>query len=117
MTVPEIAAQLVSLNREGKHAEVYAELYDVECISVENWGGVKTEYVGMEAIGKKAQGWYESVVEMHETRVSEPLVADSSFAVTFFMDVTYKDRGRETMTELAVYTIKDGKIIREEFQA
>jgi len=59
--------------------------------------------------------------EMHETKVSEPLVADKSFAVTFYMDITFKDSpqmpgGRQQLTELAVYHVSDeGKIYKEEF--
>jgi hypothetical protein len=117
MTVQEIANKTVEYNRSGNHDGAYAELYDAGCVSIENWGGERTEYVGMDAIGAKAKGWCESVTEIHEVRVSEPLVSDSSFAVTYFMDITYKDSGRQTMTELAVYTVKDGKIVSEEFKA
>ena len=54
---------------------------------------------------------------MHETTCSEPLVADNSFAVTFFMDITYKEGGRQKMTELAVYTVKTAKLSRKNLKA
>ncbi len=117
MTTQEIAARVTVLNRTGDHEKVYEEFYTPETVSVETWEGKSTEYVGMDAITAKAAEWAANLVEMHEVRVSEPLVADSSFALTFFMDCTYKDRGRTTMTEMAVYTVRDGKIVREEFQA
>lgn len=117
MTTQDIANRLVELNRANDHTQAYAELYSPDIVSVEHWSGTPEEYVGFDAIKKKGEQWEESLVEMHETRASEPLVADSSFAVTFYMDCTFTKEGRQTMTELAVYHVKDGKIVREEFYA
>jgi hypothetical protein len=117
MTTKEIADQLVALNRKNDHATAYATLYAADAVSVENWDGMYAEYKGMEEIQKKMIQWQENVVEMHRVEVSEPLVADQSFAVTYGMDITYKDRGRVEETELAVYKVRNGKIVREEFQA
>jgi len=52
---------------------------------------------------------------MHGVEVSNPLVADNSFACTMKMDVTMKDGKRMAMTELCTYHVKDGKIVSEEF--
>jgi hypothetical protein len=119
MTIQEIAARVVELNRAGDHETVYRELYTPDAVSIENWGGKPERYEGLEAIGKKAEGWMESVSEIHEITVGEPIVSDASFAIVFGMDITYKDpaMGRQKMTELAIYTVKDGKIIEEEFRA
>jgi len=117
MTTQEIADRLVAYNRDNNFKAVYRELCAPELASVENWDGMYGEYTGMAEIEKKMAEWEANVEAIHEMAVSDPLVADQSFAVTFTMDVTYKDRGRERMTELAVYKVRDGKIVREEFQA
>lgn len=117
MIITEIAKRVVELNRANDHMTVYSEFYTDETVSVENWGGKLDTYKGMEAIGEKGKKWMEDIKEMHSVTCSEPLVSDSSFAITFSMDVTYKSRGRVAETEMAIYTVKDGKIIREEFQA
>jgi hypothetical protein len=117
MTTQEIANRLVELNRANDMEAIFGELYSPDAVSVENWDPAPMVYTGLPAIFEKGAKWQEDVVEMHSVSVSEPLVSDSSFAVTFTMDVTYKSRGREKMTELAIYTVKDGKIVREEFQA
>ena len=117
MTTTEIAKRMVELNRVHDYETIYSELYAPDAVSIENWGGEPQSYTGLEAIKAKAAGWSATVAEIHETRVSEPLVADSSFALTFYMDITYKESGRTTMTELAIYTVKDGKVVQEEFQA
>jgi SnoaL-like domain len=117
MTTADIAKKLVELNRANDMETIFGELYSPDAVSIENWGPVPEVYTGLAAIREKGETWYADVAEMHSFTSSEPLVADNSFAVTFTMDVTYKSRGRETMTELAVYTVKDGKVVREEFRA
>jgi hypothetical protein len=120
MTTKDIAEQVVARNRVGDYASLYTEFYTDTTVSVETWGD-REEYVGVEAIIAKGKAFEASVEQMHELRVSDPLVADQSFAVTYYMDVTFKPDtsmpGRIQLTELAVYTVRDSKIIREEFQA
>jgi len=119
MTNQEIAKRLVELNRAHDYETVYRELFHTEAVSIENWGSAPERYVGLEAIVAKGAGWMESIAEMHAMQVGEPIISDGSIAVTFFMDVTYKDpvMGRQSMTELAIYTVRDGKIVEEEFRA
>lgn len=122
MTTQEVADRLVAMNRDDLHMEIYEELYTPDVVSVENWGE-RMEFSGMEAIKEKGEKWYASIEEMHEVRVSDPLVSDKSFAVTFYMDVSHKEgnelgipAGRSAMTEMALYHVNDeGKIYREEF--
>ncbi len=122
MTTQEIANRLVAMNRDNLHMEIYQELYDENVVSIENWGE-KMESVGMEAIKTKGDMWYSAIEEVHEMRTSDPLVADRSLAVTFYMDITHKEgnalgipAGRSAMTELAIYHVNEaGKIYREEF--
>ena len=115
MSIQEIAEDVVRLNNEGDHKEVYAKYYTSESVSVEPMDGPMKVSTGLAAITAKMQ-WWEENNEVHGTKASGPLVADNHFAVTFWMDTTYKTTGvRTQMTELAVYQVKDGKIIREEF--
>lgn len=119
MTIQEIAARVVALNQANDHETVYRELYAQDAVSIENWGGKPERYEGLDAIGAKGAKWMESVAEMHEVSVGEPIISDGSFAMIFGMDITYKDPavGRQKMTELAIYTVRDGKIVEEEFRA
>ena len=117
MTTEEIAKRVVELNRANDHKKVYEEFYSPDVVSVENWSGKREEYKGLDGIKEKGEKWEANLVEMHETTVGDPIIADNSFAVTFYMDMTSKDMGREQMTELAVYCVKDGKIVHEEFFA
>ena len=55
------------------------------------------------------------VEEMHSGYCSEPVVGGSYFSVAMGMDVTMKGVGRINMDEIAVYEVKDGKIVKEQF--
>ncbi|MEL4383131.1 SnoaL-like domain-containing protein, partial [Shewanella algae] len=59
---------------------------------------------------------FQSGVEaFHSATISEPIVAGNSFAITWAMDATFKDRGRMTIEEVCVYQVADGKITLEQF--
>ena len=53
--------------------------------------------------------------EVHDWKVSDPLIADGYFSCTMMNDVTLKGIGRIQSTELCVYEVKDGKIVSERF--
>ena len=78
-------------------------------------GGFDKETRGLDAIIKKGYKWNEMVSATHSLEVSEPIIAGNTFSLTMRMDVTTKDRGRQDLTELCVYQVKDGKIISEQF--
>jgi hypothetical protein len=60
--------------------------------------------------------WWENTFEVHSSKASDPVVADNWFSVKFDMDTTHKPSGqRSKSSELAVYKVEDGKIVREQF--
>lgn len=117
MTTQEIANRLVELCSKGDFESAQRELFSDDCVSIEPYAtpAFEKETRGLDAILEKGEKWASMVEETHEMKVSQPLVATNSFAVTMFMDVTMKDQGRMPMTELCVYQVKDGKIVSEEF--
>lgn len=117
MNTQEIAGRLVELCRQGDFEKVQKELYAKDAISIEPYAtpAFEKETKGLDAILEKGKKWADMVEEYHETKVSEPILADNSFAVTMFMSLTMKGKGPMKMTELCVYQVKDGKIISESF--
>lgn len=117
MTINEIAARLVILCRQGQYETAQKELYSKEAISIEPSATpeFEKETKGLDAILAKGHKFDSMVETMHHTEVSEPIVSTSSFACTLRMDVTMKQGGHMDMTELCVYEVKDGKIIKETF--
>jgi ketosteroid isomerase-like protein len=117
MTTVEIAERLVELCKKGDFEGAQKELFAEDAVSIEPHGtpDFEKESKGLDAILEKGKKWNSMVEEFHDSKVSEPLIADSSFAVTMTMSVTMKGRDRMDMTELCIYHVKDGKIISEQF--
>jgi ketosteroid isomerase-like protein len=118
MTLEEIARTLVANCREGREHEGLSELYDPSCESVEAAdppGGSRISK-GVEAIRGKHEWWAEAF-EMHGGEVDGPyLHGPDRFAVIFEMDVTEKSSGQRWKgREVALYTVQEGRIVKEEF--
>jgi ketosteroid isomerase-like protein len=116
MNTSEIANELVELCRQGKHSEAKA-LYAEDAVSVEAFAppGMDRESRGLAAIRAKGE-WWSANHEIHSFIVAGPWPLDDRFIVGFKFDVTNKPSGnRMTMEEMGLYTVQDGKIVREEY--
>jgi hypothetical protein len=117
MTVAEIANTYVKLCKEGKFEECLNELFSKDAVSVEAWTppGVDREAKGIEAIRAKGKAWGDAH-EIHKFEITGPYPHDQRFAVRFVFDVTNKpSKQRMNMDELGMFTVENGKIVREEF--
>lgn len=114
----DVANRLVDVCRTGKEAEGLKTLYAKDCVSIEaaspGGGGVAAK--GVDAIKGKHDWWYNAH-DVHSTAVEGPFLHGADrFGVIFSMDVTEKtSKRRMQMKELGIYTVADGKIVREEF--
>jgi ketosteroid isomerase-like protein len=119
-TVKEIGEKLVALCREGRNKEALETLSSPNVVSVEAQGSPQMPAVmeGMAAVRGKGE-WWESNHEIHRAEAKGPFPNGDRFAVIFNYEVTPKIgpmAGRRIeMEEVALYTVKDGKIVREEF--
>jgi ketosteroid isomerase-like protein len=112
-----VAQELVALCREGRFLDAVNKLYSPRIVSIESSGSpeMPAEMNGIEAIRGKHQ-WWEENQDVHSMEVNGPYLGDTQFAVQFTFDATFKLTGqRNTMTEMALYTVKDGKVVREQF--
>jgi hypothetical protein len=116
MTTKDVANRLHQLFNEGKWNEAQEELFSEDAESVEPLKAQGMQSVkGLDAIKKKGDQFNQMVEEMHGGYVSEPVVAGNYIAFGMGMDVTYKGMGRQKMDEIALYEVKDGKIVKEQF--
>ncbi|MGZ8559660.1 MAG: SnoaL-like domain-containing protein [Chitinophagaceae bacterium] len=115
-TTTEVAARFNELAKEGNFDKVQDELFADNAVSIEppNSPGLKSVN-GLEGIKQKGKTFNESVEEMHGGYSTDPVVAGNHFSVAMGMDVTMKGMGRMKMDEIAVYEVKDGKIVKEQF--
>ena len=116
MTTIEIANKLADLCRQGKDHEARA-LYAPDAVSVEAMmpSGMDPVSRGLAAIEAKGKWWYDNHL-IHSAVVAGPWPHGDRFIVGFKMDITMKSTGqRTTMEEMGLYTVKNGKIVSEEF--
>jgi Predicted ester cyclase len=112
-----VAQELVSLCRAGRNLDAIAKLYSTKIVSIEAAGDgtMPAEMTGINAIRQKNERWYASY-EVHDVEVNGPFVGEHQFAVQYDFDTTFKPTGRRVrMSEMALYTVQDGKIVREQF--
>ena len=115
MTTQDVANRLVDLCRQEKHPQAQEELYHNDIVSIEDEKSGAPITKGMAAIRAKTIEWDNSVVEIHSASVSNPIVSAHHFAVTMENDITFKEQGRIQISEVCVYEVKNGKIVREQF--
>ena len=115
--IADVAQGLAQCCREGRFEDAVKQYYSPEIVTIEMCGmpGMDKEMQGLEAVAQKGQWWNDNH-EVHSLDVSEPMITPGHFAVTMAWDVTHRASGqRMLMTELAVYEVQDGKIVREQF--
>jgi hypothetical protein len=107
----------VELCRNGEWRKALDELYAKDIVSVEahEMENMPAEMRGIDQVRGKTD-WWEKNMEVHSAKVSGPFVARDTFVVQFDIDVTDKaSKKRMQMSEIGIYTVKEGKVAREEF--
>lgn len=108
----EIGSDLVRLCNMGNLSEPVKKWYHRNIDSIEADGQL---WLGLKGIEAK-NAWWTQTFEMHSFAAEGPYVGATGFAVKFTMSVTNRMTGERTdMSEVGVYTVKNGKIVREEF--
>ena len=110
----EIGADLVAMFNRGELKEIERKHWSPRITSVEGVG-VALAWEGKRAVDAKNAGW-TAANTVHAASAEGPYAGASGFAVKFSMDVEEKATGKRTqMQEIGVYTVQNGKIVREEF--
>lgn len=110
----QVGQTIVQLFNQGKFQEIEEMYWSPGIESIEGFG-VSKGWRGIAAVAQKGAEWMADHV-IHGASAEGPFVGATGFAIRFRMDVETKSTGaREMMDEVGVYTVKDGKIAREEF--
>ncbi len=116
MTTKEVAARFYELTESNQWDKIQDELYADNAVSIEPAHSQGLQSVeGLEAIKKKGADFNAQIEEMHGGYCSAPVVGGNYFSVAMGLDITMKGMGRMNMDEIAVYEVKDGKIVKEQF--
>ena len=114
MTTIEIAKDLVAHCREGKNIDCVRKHYANDVVSHEVNEPMK-ETRGIAAVIGKNEWWIANH-EGHARAVDGPWPNGDQFTVRHTFEITPKASGRRvTMDEIALYTVKNGKIVEERF--
>ena len=117
MNTEQVAQKVVELTRKQAWKEALESLYAKDIVSVESRANESGSFEtrGIEGVRGKVNWWLDTM-ETHSVKVHGPFVAHDRFVVRYDMDVTDKNsKKRMQISEAGVYTVKDGKIVREEF--
>src|SRR5260370_30998826 len=117
MSTEEVAQKVVAFVRKQAWHEAVDTLYDKNIVSVEarTMDGSSPETRGIDGVRGKVDWWVDNM-QVHSFKASGPFVAHDRFVVQYDADVTDKNaKARRQLSEVGVYTVKNGKIIREEF--
>ncbi len=118
MEVGQKLVEMVSKGRDGE-AEFVAGYYAADVVSIEGGDGseeMPSRLEGIDAIKGKHQWWYDNN-EVHGTTAIDPYIGhrEDQFVIRFHMDITPNEGERMQMEEVALFTVKDDKIIQEEY--
>jgi len=113
----ELGQKVADFVRSGKedHSGLWAECFHADFESVESDG---KSWKGVAEVQKKHDEW-GATTEMHSCEVAGPYCGPTGFSMQYTFDAESKDSSwpRMKMSEIGVYTVRDGKIVGEEFMA
>ena len=115
-----VGRKLVELCKQGKTVEAVDTLYSPDIVSIEPAGGPggSPRVDGIAAVKGKGEWWINNH-EIHSAKAEGPWPHGDRFIVRFTYEVTPKvgpmAGKRITLDESALYTVKDGKVAKEEF--
>lgn len=118
--VKAVGKKLVEYCRNGLNIDAISSLYSPDIVSVEAIGNemVPQEIRGLEKVVEKNKWWYASN-DVHHASAEGPFPHKDRFAVVFHYETSMKEGPRKgqrmKFDEVAIYTVKNGKIVREEF--
>ena len=113
MSIKTVATQLVEWCNAGKNFDVMRTMYTPDIVSVEANG---KETAGQQPVIHKSEEWQAANVINRQVVRGPFFNGPNQFAAHFTFDVTRKASGkRETLEEVAVYTMRGDKIAREQF--
>lgn len=118
MKLEELAKDVVRRCAAGDLDGVIDRYYDSGIVSIEAQGDEKMpgRLEGLDAVREK-NAWWTAHHEVHALRADGPFIGHrpDQFAVRFELDVTPQGGERMQMREVALYTVRDGRIVQEEF--
>ena len=112
-----LANEIVAMFKAGKFVDVGDTYWADEVVSVESMmpPGMDSASRGIKAVRAKSK-WFYKNNEITPGEVDGPYVNGDQFSVKLTSDIRMKATGQvHHVVEIALYTLKDGKIVEERF--
>lgn len=113
MDTNEVAHAFAALCSRGKLEEAQ-QFWSDDIVSIEGFPGPMEVTRGREAVLEKQKMWGEGT-QMHGVTCKGPFINGEQFTLRFSLDATDREGNRSTMEEVALYTVKEGKVTEERF--
>jgi ketosteroid isomerase-like protein len=109
----EIAKDFVKMfNRGVKDQKIWDKWFNRNFESTEGRG---LRWIGRRAVQAKCDQWADEYT-IHSSKADAVYVGATGFAVRFMVDLEHKPTGRRhEADEIGIYTVRNGKIVAEEF--
>lgn len=118
MSIHQLAQDYISYVQQGQYTELLNTLYAKDAQSIESFPAPGQQRLadGLDAIlQKNASFESQNTVHSHEVKGPWPHGEDK-FAVHMSFDMTHELSGtRRQVDEIIVLTVREGKIVKEEF--
>lgn len=115
-TPAEVGAGVVEMLKAGvPEREIWAKWFSPKLVSIETMPTGGMAWHGLKAVRAKGEAWMQENA-VHGVEVEGPYAGATGFAVRYTMTIEHKPTGNTvTMSEVGVYTVKNGKVVVEEF--
>ena len=119
MTTQQVADRYCQLAKENNWPTILDELCSEDLLNKEpehvSARGISIITKGLNNVKAKGIANREMIAAIHSQHCSMPMVAGNFFSVVLSRDITFKGKPRMNLEEIAIYEIKEGKIIVEQF--
>lgn len=115
MSIETIARDVAALAGAGKDEEIAEKYWADDVVSIEKDESPMRVTRGRGAVHQKGK-WFMDNHTVHSVKCDGPYINESQFTLRLTYDLTPKATGkRMQMDEIALYTVKDAKIVEERF--
>lgn len=119
MTTQEVANQYYELVNQNKQEQIINEFYSQNIVNREPEHiavmGFPVITKGLDAVKAKSRARKEMIEQIHSGYCSEPVVCGNFFSVVLRRELTMKGKPRMSLEEIAVFEVKEGRIVSEQF--
>ncbi|WP_411290304.1 SnoaL-like domain-containing protein [Sphingorhabdus sp.] len=117
-SITDIARDFTSMLRQGQFVAARERYWAADVRSIEPHDlpdGIKAEVLGFDAARAKTVRWFVSR-KVRDVTIDGPFVTGNQFALFLDMMIAGQPNGfAEPFTEIAIFTVRDGRISEERF--